>query len=69
MQMTASTEAGVEEFNNELAGRHHIKPDQPALNTDQTPATDPAPSPADGEGTMQPHDGIPSAHLAKPAEA
>jgi hypothetical protein len=58
MEMTASTEAGVEEFNSELGGRHQLKSDSPAPEQDPSPVV----VPAEGDGRMQPHDGMPSAH-------
>jgi hypothetical protein len=60
MEMTASTEAGVGEFSDELGGRHHLKPNMAVPDDDPAPVTDP---PDSGGGTMQPHDGMPSAHV------
>ncbi|HEX4705628.1 MAG TPA: hypothetical protein VH352_26130 [Pseudonocardiaceae bacterium] len=60
--MTASAEAGVEEFNNELGGRHHVQPDQSASGT--APATEAAQGQNNSGGVHSNDTGVPSAHTA-----
>lgn len=64
--MTASAETGVEGQGQDVDGQELTQSDQSSLNQATSADQGLTNGQTNGSGTMQPHDGVPSAHLKTP---